>query len=124
MTQLSGFRITQPLFFQQNAPKKTAHLSGFDPNSGLTLRQPRSAVANRGMWGMWGGRQPAAIAVDYLQPIMPNTERYQNRIELLQGTLDMLILQTLQWGRSTGMASARRYAPTPGMCCGWRPARF
>src|SRR6185437_7371416 len=24
--------------------------------------------------------------------------RYQNRIELLQGTLDLLILQTLQWG--------------------------
>jgi PadR family transcriptional regulator PadR len=23
---------------------------------------------------------------------------YQNRVELLQGTLDMLILQTLQWG--------------------------
>jgi hypothetical protein len=23
--------------------------------------------------------------------------RYQNRIELLQGTLDLLILQTLQW---------------------------
>lgn len=25
------------------------------------------------------------------------TERYQNRIELLQGTLDLLILQTLLW---------------------------
>ena len=25
-------------------------------------------------------------------------EVYRNRIELLQGTLDMLILQTLQWG--------------------------
>jgi PadR family transcriptional regulator, regulatory protein PadR len=24
--------------------------------------------------------------------------RYQNRIELLQGTLDLLILQTLRWG--------------------------
>src|SRR5215510_6771627 len=28
--------------------------------------------------------------------------RYQNRIELLQGTLDMLILQTLQWGPQHG----------------------
>src|SRR5687767_14344561 len=27
---------------------------------------------------------------------------YQNRIELLQGTLDMLILQTLQWGSQHG----------------------
>ncbi len=59
MTQLSGFRITQPLFFQQNASKKTAHLSGFDPNSGLTLRQPGSAGANRGVWG-----------VDSLQPLL------------------------------------------------------
>jgi len=28
--------------------------------------------------------------------------RYQNRIELLQGTLDMLILRTLQWGPRHG----------------------
>jgi transcriptional regulator len=29
-------------------------------------------------------------------------EGYKNRIELLQGTLDMLILQTLQWGSQHG----------------------
>jgi PadR family transcriptional regulator len=29
---------------------------------------------------------------------------YQNRIELLQGTLDLLILQTLQWGPQHGYA--------------------
>jgi len=34
--------------------------------------------------------------------IMPSKERYQNRIELLQGTLDMLILRTLQWGPQHG----------------------
>ncbi len=28
--------------------------------------------------------------------------KYQNRIELLQGTLDLLILQTLQWGAQHG----------------------
>ena len=28
--------------------------------------------------------------------------KYQNRIELLQGTLDMLILKTLQWGPQHG----------------------
>jgi transcriptional regulator len=33
---------------------------------------------------------------------MPKQERYRNRIELLQGTLDMLILQTLQWGAQHG----------------------
>ena len=27
---------------------------------------------------------------------------YQNRIELVQGTLDMLILKTLQWGEQHG----------------------
>jgi transcriptional regulator len=33
---------------------------------------------------------------------MPKVERYQNRIELLQGTLDLLILQTLLWGPQHG----------------------
>jgi len=33
---------------------------------------------------------------------MPKSERYQNRVELLQGTLDLLILQTLQWGPRHG----------------------
>jgi PadR family transcriptional regulator PadR len=33
---------------------------------------------------------------------MPSKAGYQNRIELLQGTLDLLILQTLQWGAQHG----------------------
>jgi transcriptional regulator len=33
---------------------------------------------------------------------MVRSDRYQNRIELLQGTLDMLILQTLRWGTQHG----------------------
>ena len=33
---------------------------------------------------------------------MATHDRYKNRIELLQGTLDMLILQTLQWGTQHG----------------------
>lgn len=33
---------------------------------------------------------------------MSSSERYQNRIELLQGTLDLLILQTLLWGPRHG----------------------
>ncbi len=37
-------------------------------------------------------------------------ERYQNRIELLQGTLDMLILQTLQWGPQHGYGISQSIA--------------
>ena len=33
---------------------------------------------------------------------MPPSDRYQNRIELLQGTLDLLVLQTLLWGPKHG----------------------
>ena len=33
---------------------------------------------------------------------MAAKSKYQNRIELLQGTLDMLILKTLQWGEQHG----------------------
>ncbi len=33
---------------------------------------------------------------------MGKHDHYQNRIELLQGTLDLLILQTLQWGPQHG----------------------
>jgi transcriptional regulator len=32
---------------------------------------------------------------------------YRNRVELLQGTLDMLILQTLQWGSQHGYGIAQ-----------------
>jgi PadR family transcriptional regulator len=41
---------------------------------------------------------------------MAKTDRYQNRVEILQGTLDLLILQTLQWGprHGYGITSAIR----------------
>ncbi len=33
---------------------------------------------------------------------MPRKESYKNRIELLQGMLDLLVLRTLQWGPQHG----------------------
>ena len=39
-------------------------------------------------------------------------DTYRNRIELLQGTLDMLILQTLRGASITAMASAKRLGPS------------
>jgi transcriptional regulator len=39
---------------------------------------------------------------------------YKNRIELLQGTLDMLILQTLQWGPQHGYAISQAIRATSG----------
>jgi PadR family transcriptional regulator PadR len=38
---------------------------------------------------------------------MAKATRYRNRIELLQGTLDLLILQTLQWGPQHGYGIAQ-----------------
>src|SRR4029077_9120663 len=35
---------------------------------------------------------------------MPRRARHQTQIELLQGTLDMLVLQTLRWGAKHGYA--------------------
>jgi transcriptional regulator len=34
--------------------------------------------------------------------VVEKRDPYQNRVELFQGTLDMLILQTLQWGAQHG----------------------
>ena len=40
--------------------------------------------------------------VRYCICIVGAKQRYKNRIELMQGTLDMLILRTLQWGPQHG----------------------
>src|SRR5262245_50483218 len=39
---------------------------------------------------------------------------YENRIELLQGTLDLLILQTLQWGPRHGYGISQAIRATSG----------
>ena len=41
-------------------------------------------------------------------------EKYRNQIELLQGTLDMLILQTLRWGDQHGYGIANAIRATSG----------
>src|SRR5712664_1091989 len=40
--------------------------------------------------------------------------RYQNRIELLQGTLDLLALQTLQWGPQHGYGISQAIRASSG----------
>ena len=37
----------------------------------------------------------------------PPKDRYRDHLEILQGTLDMLILQTLQWGPRHGYALSK-----------------
>src|SRR5262249_34719813 len=54
-----------------------------------------------------GGRQSPPMGVACLHPKPPPRTRHQNRIELLQGTLDLLILQTLQWGPQHGYGIAQ-----------------
>ena len=39
---------------------------------------------------------------------------YKNRIELMQGTLDMLILQTLQWGAQHGYGISQAIRASSG----------
>jgi len=39
---------------------------------------------------------------------------YQNRIEILQGTLDMLILKTLQWGEQHGYGISQAIRASSG----------
>src|SRR5580693_5572236 len=66
-------------------------------------------MANSSKWGSPRSacRQSTAFAVDCLHPFMGAPESYQNRIELLQGTLDMLVLQALQWGPMHGYGIAQ-----------------
>lgn len=53
------------------------------------------------------------LVVDCLQ-LMAKREPYKNRIELLQGTLDMLILRTLQWGPQHGHGIAQAIRASSG----------
>jgi PadR family transcriptional regulator PadR len=45
---------------------------------------------------------------------MSPNERYQNRTEILQGTLDMVILQTLRWGPRHGYALSKAIRTNSG----------
>ena len=45
---------------------------------------------------------------------MPKKLPYQNKIELLQGTLDLLILQTLQWGPQHGYGISQQIRTNSG----------
>lgn len=45
---------------------------------------------------------------------MPPKNSYQNRIEILQGTLDMLVLKTLQWGEQHGYGISQMIRASSG----------
>src|SRR3984957_2661979 len=51
---------------------------------------------------MTGGSRHSTPNASRVSTSMNERSQYKNRIELLQGTLDMLILQTLQWGPQHG----------------------
>lgn len=46
--------------------------------------------------------------------MIKSKDRYQSRTEILQGTLDMLILQTLQWGPRHGYALSKAIRTNSG----------
>jgi PadR family transcriptional regulator PadR len=50
----------------------------------------------------------------YLHKRMSAQKGYQNRTEILQGTLDMLILQTLQWAPRHGYALSKAIRTNSG----------
>jgi len=51
---------------------------------------------------------PPDVGCLHLYPSGENVkDRYRNRIELLQGTLDLLVLQTLRWGPQHGYGISR-----------------
>jgi len=52
--------------------------------------------------------------VESLLPGVQMTNRYRNRIELLQGTLDLLVLQTLQWGPQHGYGISQAIRASSG----------
>src|ERR1700679_3587681 len=66
-------------------------------------------MANSSKWGSPRSacRQSTAFAVDCLHPFMGAPESYQNRMELLQGTLYMLVLEALQRGPIKGYGIAQ-----------------
>jgi transcriptional regulator len=45
---------------------------------------------------------------------MVKANRYRNRIELLQGTLDLLVLQTLLWGAQHGYGISQAISANSG----------
>jgi len=57
---------------------------------------------------------PTGKERDYLHTFMSAQKRYQNRTEILQGTLDMLILQTLQWAPRHGYALSKAIRTNSG----------
>src|SRR3989454_5074492 len=64
----------------------------------IALVAPCSAPGSR----RHSSRQEPNCLLECLLVTMPNKTSGENRVELLQGTLDMMILRTLRWGPQHG----------------------
>jgi transcriptional regulator len=81
----------------------------------LTASQPEAAFGSKSFICLFSRKHVDCLhaAVEGLHP-MTTKNTYQNRIELLQGTLDMLILKTLQWGTQHGYGISQAIRATSG----------
>src|SRR4029453_6801016 len=81
----------------------------FQADAAAVHESSRRAERSTGRPASHGCRQATCMDVGCLHPgaQMAKPTAYRSRIEVLQGTLDLIVLQTLQWGPRHGYGIAR-----------------